>query len=284
MRFFLVPDGQKLDYIESDGTQYIKTDFYPDASNTTISVDFYQKSATPVQQRVFGTHTGCGLVVQAYINGSGGWSWSYSNNGNWTSSGTWPGVSVTATRTQILLDGYNDKYTLTMGGAQKYTCKLSSDADAKKRSGTPNEPLYIFAHAPNADQRNNMKLYSLVCSRSGTPERNFEPYVRKGAIGLRDSVTGTFYPRDAGNMFVGAPSSSDGSPSRIKFSILRRRGFSGTGSSPPFENGLHLSTRQTASAPPIATPHSRSEIRAYSEQVGQNLHDGELFAGDRNLR
>ena len=27
MRFFLVPDNQKLDYIESDGTQYIKTDF-----------------------------------------------------------------------------------------------------------------------------------------------------------------------------------------------------------------------------------------------------------------
>ena len=45
MRFFLVPDGQKLDYIESDGTQYIKTDFYPDASNTTISVDFYQNSS-----------------------------------------------------------------------------------------------------------------------------------------------------------------------------------------------------------------------------------------------
>lgn len=208
MRFFLVPDGQKLDYIESDGTQYIMTDFYPDASNTTIYADFYQKSATPVQQRVFGTHTGCGLVVQAYINGSSGWSWSYSNGGNWTSSGTWPGVLVTATRTQILLDGYNNKYTLTMNGTQKYTCALSSDPDAKKRSGTPSEPLYIFAHAPNADQRNNMKLYSLVCSRSGTPERNFEPYVMKGAIGVRDSVTGTFYPRGAGNMFVGAPTSS----------------------------------------------------------------------------
>ena len=88
MRFFLVPDNQQLDYIESDGTQYIMTDFYPDASNTTIYADFYQKSATPVQQRVFGTHTGCGLVVQAYINGSSGWSWSYSNGGNWTSSGT----------------------------------------------------------------------------------------------------------------------------------------------------------------------------------------------------
>ena len=207
MRFFLVPDNQQLDYIESDGTQYIMTDFYPDASNTTIYADFYQKSATPVQQRVFGTHTGCGLVVQAYINGSGGWSWSYSNNGNWTSSGTWPGVSVTATRTQILLDGYNDKYTLTMGGAQKYTCKLSSDADAKKRSGTPNEPLYIFAHAPNADQRNNMKLYSLTCSRNGTPERDFEPYVKNGVVGLRDKVSGKFFPRNAGNVFVGAPAS-----------------------------------------------------------------------------
>ena len=208
MRFFLVPDGQKLDYIESDGTQYIMTDFYPDASNTTIYADFYQKSATPVQQRVFGTHTGCGLVVQAYINGSGGWSWSYSNNGNWTSSGTWPGVSVTATRTQILLDGYNNRYTLTMDGVQKYTCALSSDPDAKKRSGTPNEPLYIFTHAPNANERNNMKLYSLTCSRNGTPERDFEPYMKNGVVGLRDKVSGKFYPRNAGNMFFGPPSSS----------------------------------------------------------------------------
>ena len=70
----------------------------------------------------------------------------------------------------------------------------------------------------------------------------------------------------------------------MKFIILRRTGFTGTGSSPPRENGLHLSTRHTASAPPIMTPHSLKDKRAYSEQVGLNLHDGALFAPDKNLR
>ena len=219
LRFFLVPDDQQLDWIETDGTQFIRTDFYPGPTDTTILADFLLKATTPVQQRVFGTPTGCGLVVQAYINGSGGWSWSYSNNGNWTSSGTWPGVLVQTVRTQVLLDGYNNKYTLTMDGVQKYTCTISSQVSAANRTGTPSLPLNIFANAANVDQYCRMRLYSLTCSRNGTAERNFVPHVRRGVMGVRDSVTGRFFPRTVGNMFLGSPASAAASETSAAVSL-----------------------------------------------------------------
>ncbi len=203
MRFFLVPDNQQLDYIETDGTQYIQTDYYPGPADTAITVDFQPKSVSPYQQRVFGTATGFGLTVHAYINGSGLWSWSYSNAGNWTTSG----INVELKRTQILLDGYTDKYTLTIDGVQKKTMTISGSVTAANRTGTATTPLNIAASAPNVDQRLNAKYYSFTISHNGTLAHDFRPYVNHGVVGMRDAVTGKFFPRTAGNMLLGAPPS-----------------------------------------------------------------------------
>ena len=203
MRFFLVPDNQQLDYIETDGTQYIQTDYYPGPADTAITVDFQPKSVSPYQQRVFGTATGFGLTVHAYINGSGLWSWSYSNAGNWTTSG----INVELKRTQILLDGYNNQYTLTIDGVQKKTMTISGSVSAANRTGTATTPLNIAASAPNVDQRLNAKYYSLTISHNGTLAHDFRPYVKHGVVGMRDAVTGKFFPRTAGNMLLGAPPS-----------------------------------------------------------------------------
>ena len=107
-----------------------RPDYYPGPADTAITVDFQPKSVSPYQQRVFGTATGFGLTVHAYINGSGLWSWSYSNAGNWTTSG----IAVELKRTQILLDGYTDKYTLTIDGVQKKTMTISSQVTAANRT------------------------------------------------------------------------------------------------------------------------------------------------------
>ena len=203
MRLFLVPDNQQLDYIETDGTQYIQTDYYPGPADTAITVDFQPKSVSPYQQRVFGTATGFGLTVHAYINSGGQWSWSYSNAGNWTSSG----INVELKRTQILLDGYTDKYTLTIDGVQKKTMTISGSVTAANRTGTSTTPLNIAASAPNVDQRLNAKYYSFAISHNGTLARDFRPYVKHGVVGMRDAVTGKFFPRTAGNMLLGAPPS-----------------------------------------------------------------------------
>ena len=53
----------------------------------------------------------------------------------------------------------------------------------------------------------------------------------------------------------------------------------GTGSLPPFEKGLHLNMRHSASALPQIGPHSLRASVAYTEQVGVNLHDG-CFIGE----
>ena len=201
VRFFLVPDNQQIACIETDGTQYIRTDYYPGPTDTTIFADFLPKSITPLQQRVFGTATGFGLTVHAYINSGSQWSWSYSNAGNWTSSG----INVELKRTQILLDGYNNSYTLTIDGAVKKTMTISGSVAAANRTGTSTTPLNIGASAPNTDQRLNAKYYSLTISRNGTLARDFRPYVKRGVLGMRDAVTGAFFPRTAGNMLLGAP-------------------------------------------------------------------------------
>ena len=204
MRFFLVPDNQQLDWIETDGTQFIRTDYYPGPADTTIFADFQPKSVQPYQQRVFGTPTGYGLTVHAYINGSGKWSWCYSNAGNWTTSD----IAVETKRTQILLDAYNDKYTLTIDGVQKKTMTISGSVSAANRTGTATVPLSIFSHAANADYRISAKFYSFSLARNGTAVHDFQPYIKHGVVGMRDAVTGRFFPRTVGNMLFGAPPAS----------------------------------------------------------------------------
>ena len=54
----------------------------------------------------------------------------------------------------------------------------------------------------------------------------------------------------------------------------------GTGSYPPCEKGLHLSTRQAAYALPFRAPCSVIASTAYAEQVGKYGHFV-LFKGER---
>ena len=123
--------------------------------------------------------------------------------GNWTTSG----INVELKRTQILLDGYTDKYTLTIDGVQKKTMTISGSVTAANRTGTATTPLNIAASAPNVDQRLNAKYYSFTISHNGTLAHDFRPYVNHGVVGMRDAVTGKFFPRTAGNMLLGAPPS-----------------------------------------------------------------------------
>jgi len=55
--------------------------------------------------------------------------------------------------------------------------------------------------------------------------------------------------------------------------------FSGTGSYPPLEKGLHLKIRQIANALPLIAPCTSIASIAYEEQVGINRQQ-EGFAGE----
>ena len=211
LRAFLVPASYYASYLRGYGNRYIDTDYYPN-KDTTIFADFQMFDIKTAQQRVCGTPTsGSGLVVHIYMNGSLGWSWSFSHAGNWTSSGAFPGVLATLDRTTVLLDAYSSdnagQYVLTINGVQKYSCTLSSGSAKTSRTATSVLPLYLFADGVGTDKYGNMRLYQLTCSTAGTPARDFRPYVKDGVACVYDSITDKyFYPTGSGEpMDAGAP-------------------------------------------------------------------------------
>ena len=61
-------------------------------------------------------------------------------------------------------------------------------------------------------------------------------------------------------------------------------GFFGTGSSPPFEKGLHLIRRKIARTVPTTIPHSLTASMAYCEQEGVKRQVGVGLSGEIYLR
>jgi len=111
-------------YIQSDGTQYIKTGYYANPT-TKIVCDFAYVEVSTLQQRIFGAASddgSAGLSLASYINGSGQYAWKFSSN----ASGGWTGTGITATtdRRTITLDGPNNMMTLTTGGAVTKTATI----------------------------------------------------------------------------------------------------------------------------------------------------------------
>lgn len=147
IRFFLSPLSGPLAYIRSTGQQYIRTDFYPGPLDSAITIDFQMADISTAQQRLFGNKGA--MNMQAYINGSLGWSWSYSNGGNWSSSGAFPGVLAAKDRTQVTVDGPNDIYRLVIAGTERYTCKLSTVIKNYPAtcSNQSDNPINIMANA-----------------------------------------------------------------------------------------------------------------------------------------
>ena len=203
-RVFLVQDGCKAAYLQSDGTQYLVTDVYPTGWDTCAYADIALQDTTTVQQRIFGNNGT--MNMQAYVNGSKGWSWSYSNGGNWTAA-TSPQTLVTTDRTQITLDGPNDHYKLVVGGVTKADYTLSSKI-ANAHGNTSDNPLNILANARNTDKYGNLKLYACTITRPAQGvSRNYVPGVKGGQAGLYETNTQTWLFDQAGGspLFVGEP-------------------------------------------------------------------------------
>lgn len=62
------------------------------------------------------------------------------------------------------------------------------------------------------------------------------------------------------------------------------KGLRGTGSSPPFEKGLHLMRRKRVNTVPRTIPHSLTASMAYCEQEGVKRQVGVGLSGERYLR
>lgn len=215
LRAFLVEDGCFTDYLQSDGRQFITTDVYPDGRDTKVFIDFAMQDVATGQQRLFGNKGD--MNMQAYENGSKGWSWSYSNAGNWTAA-TDPQTLATKDRTQVTLDGPGDAYTLVINGVQKANVKLSAKTTAACNNKS-NNPLNIFANARDTDKYGNMKLYAVRMSTTKGVNRNYLPCVKRGEACLYETVTGAYLTDAVGvaPFFAGAPTNA--TPSAVSAAV-----------------------------------------------------------------
>lgn len=187
-------------YIESNGSQYINTGYYP-GPKTKIVADYAFTTVTPTQQRVFGSG---GLETSSatcahYINGSSFYAWAYQNGvGDWMSTA----VPVTTDRRTAILDGVARTFTLQTAGATTFS------ASTKTVTQTAVCPLLIFANttdpipAIGLANYGKLRLYSFAIYDDGVLVRNLVPCRNGMRVGLKDTVTGQFLASPVGSAFT----------------------------------------------------------------------------------
>lgn len=178
-------EGEELPWIENDGTDYILTDYYPDANDVKQSVKFSVLETLTHHQCIVGTSESSTLPTTKIA------IWALSNNGN------------------ILQ--YFDAASTTLSSSatvgQVYEFSGESTAATKLNAS---RPLVVFNLNSSSMTSTNAAHARFYCFRlydaSGKVTLDLRPFKRTsdGAIGVLDAVSGTFYPSANGNLTEGA--------------------------------------------------------------------------------
>lgn len=187
-----VPIGyEKLEYIESTGTQYIDTGFKADY-NTRFTADFMLNSTSTAY--VFASR---GSSSENFKNAVGIlWSWT----GFRSDYGSIRGAKITGPTTGARYDVDKDKATCRIG-TETVTNSSSSF------SSTLNVYLFGCNEGGSFAYPASMRLWSFAIYDNSELVRDFVPAKRSsdGAVGLYDNVTGTFYGNSGTGSFVAGP-------------------------------------------------------------------------------
>ena len=176
-------------YIEGDGTQSIVTDYYPTPA-TKIVADYAFTATTPVQMAVFGCDGN--LVVRHYINGSGGYAFSFrDSSGDWLPVVPSGQLKVTTDRRTFVLDGPNKTATLYTGG------EVTATRGTATLTKTASMPFAIFAYTSSwylSGQSGcaKLRIYSLAIYENDAIVHYYKPYRSADGkfTGLKDLCTG----------------------------------------------------------------------------------------------
>lgn len=186
-----VPIGyERLEYIQSTGTQYIDTGFKADY-NTRFTVDFMLNSTSTAY--VFASR---GAESENFKNAVG-ILW----NGTFRSDyGSIRGVKITGPTTGVRYDVDKNKATCRIG-TETVTNSSSSF------SSTLNVYLFGCNQGRSFAYPASMRLWSFAIYDNSELVRDFIPAKRSsdGAVGLYDTVTGTFYGNAGTGSFVAGP-------------------------------------------------------------------------------
>ena len=180
-----------LTYIESTGTQYVDTEFYPD-QDTRIVMDVHATSGAS-SSWVFGGRTSNASATMGvfwYTNNS---AWNADYNGN---TQRYAFSTSLGALTRLKID-YN-KNILTINDLTK-----TFVAATFQSSG----PLALLAvnTAGTISGQISAKLYSCQIYDNGTLVRDYEPCVNPdGEIGLYDKANKKFYGNAGTGVFIGS--------------------------------------------------------------------------------
>lgn len=195
------PDYKKVEYIESSGVQYIKTNYKP-KSITQIIATFSFTNVSRTQQRVFGNDSGQDnssttnkLSYSFYINGSSKWAYAYNNGGgNWYS-------------TNVNVDTNKHTLSYNVDGKVKIDNTYYESINGTATNESDND-LYIFTNNDQGVARSDsfafVRLYDFKIYENSTLIHDYTPCYHKsnGTIGLCDIVSKEFLGNVGTGTFV----------------------------------------------------------------------------------
>ncbi|MCM1404721.1 MAG: hypothetical protein NC133_04475, partial [Prevotella sp.] len=169
-----------LDYLQSTGTQYIDTGFYP-SGNTRTVIDWQFNDIELIQQRMFGNNTDgyCDCFnYEIYLNSINAIAYCYNDD-----SGNWVNTKIPAdTKRHIFdLNGFAKVIQIDNGDL------LHSSLDYVSVNNCAITSLYIFYNNASQDERDDRcalaNMYSCRIYEKGILQRDYVP-VRRDSDGV----------------------------------------------------------------------------------------------------
>ncbi len=196
-------------YIESNGSQFINTGYYP-SGKTKIEVDFQLTSTASSKDCVFGNY-GSTFSVLLYANPGNTVFQCCGKDGGWQAAGT--GVAIDTQRHTMVIDVPGRKGTMS---APDGTFQGQANFNGSWTfANTANWPITLFASCNSTDgttvrQPVSAKIFGAKIweSEDGGATysllHDYSPAVKGSIAGLLDSVTGDFLydTRATGGMFA----------------------------------------------------------------------------------
>ena len=186
----ILPDEyQEVEYIETNGTQYINTEVFGNNSNLSFDIEYSWNSlpATGAYAYIFGSYSSeqdNSTRILQY-----GPSTTYYNNNSKAGGGT--GI-YNATRYNDVI--YHDILSANNGSKFTYTTNDISQSKNYVAGNTVSKNTNLFSSS-SGNSRANAKLYYFKIYNNDSLLKNFIPCYRKndGVVGLYDTVGRTFY-------------------------------------------------------------------------------------------
>ena len=198
-----LPDGYtELEYVEGTGTQYIDTGFAASGDTRVVckfAVDY-------IDPTTVGSCPVYGASTNYNVNAFEFWSLSY-GFASYDNQNYQDGFGLQANVVTVV---DQNKNVVTVGGVQKSFRAATFT--------TPYTMLVFATHRADgikiADSTQNPKIYEMQIYDNGTQVRGFVPAKRDsdGAVGMYDTIGGTFYGNSGTGEFVAGPDVQTGDP------------------------------------------------------------------------